>query len=341
MPYSWKVRTRAAQTSTDTVPRAVPALQQRRYRLHASVMVSGSHRVPSPSRNHPLKSIAQTAFGLAACRSGSVRGCFWRVRLRGVTRPCCLSNAPTVLAAGRSHLRSFRSSHTTSFLGPQVGCSRRSSTSRSPTAVEMARLLLLGRRERSCSPGGPAASNWCSHLYPVFGATPNAAQRLLNVDLCLRSSVTNRSRSLVASICAQGMDRDCYLCLRSDRYPCIRSGPRLNRHVTDCTGRPRRADRLRDRRRKGWTQGGNEVALRHGVSGLERRCDRNRLLPGALEELRQRLMPILRRQDLVQVNDARDAEPTVAQRFDDLWKSLDETRRRLSVVCGSLRETEL
>src|SRR5712671_6504746 len=188
-------------------------------------MVSGSHRVPSPSRNHPLKSIAQTAFGLVAWRSGSVRGCLWRVRLRGVTRPCRFNSSPTVLEAGRSHLRSCRPSHVTIFFGPQVGYSRRNSMSRSPSAAEIARLLLLGRRERSCSPARPATSNWCSHLYPVFGATPKAAQRLLNVALCLRSRLTNRNRSLVASIWAQGMAGDCYPCLRSKRYPCIRSGP--------------------------------------------------------------------------------------------------------------------
>jgi hypothetical protein len=38
-------------------------------------------------------------------------------------------------------------------------------------------------------------------LYPVFGAMPKAAQRLRNVVLRLRSAVTNRSRSVMVSVC--------------------------------------------------------------------------------------------------------------------------------------------
>src|SRR5437899_8988337 len=89
------------------------------------------------------------------------------------------------------------------------------------------------------------------------------------------------------------------------------------------------------------TQGGYHVAMRNNFGGLERRYDCNRFAPRALEELRQRLVAVLRRQDLGQLDDARDAQPTIAERLDDLWKSLDQIRRRLTVVRGVLRSTEL
>src|SRR6478609_9285823 len=48
------------------------AWQRNRYRLWASVIVSGSILSPSPVRNQPLKSAHHTRFGPSACASGSV-----------------------------------------------------------------------------------------------------------------------------------------------------------------------------------------------------------------------------------------------------------------------------
>src|SRR5688572_13525708 len=70
-PYSRKVRSNHGCT-----PPALGAVirQQSTKRLHASITVSGSHRVPSCVRNHPLKSAVQTAFGAVAAASGRVNG---------------------------------------------------------------------------------------------------------------------------------------------------------------------------------------------------------------------------------------------------------------------------
>jgi hypothetical protein len=59
-PYSRNVRSNHGRT-----PRAVGATmrQHNTKRLHASITVSGSQRVPFAVRNHPLKSAVQTSLG--------------------------------------------------------------------------------------------------------------------------------------------------------------------------------------------------------------------------------------------------------------------------------------
>jgi hypothetical protein len=59
-PYSRNVRSNHGRT-----PRSVGATmrQYNTKRLHASITASGSQRVPSAVRNHPLKSAVQTSLG--------------------------------------------------------------------------------------------------------------------------------------------------------------------------------------------------------------------------------------------------------------------------------------
>src|SRR5919205_990183 len=76
-PYSQNVRSNHGRT-----PLAVGATirQQNTNRLHASAIVSGSHRVPSAVRNQPLKSAVHTSFGAVAATNGCVSGTVYRVR---------------------------------------------------------------------------------------------------------------------------------------------------------------------------------------------------------------------------------------------------------------------
>jgi hypothetical protein len=81
--------------------------QRSRYRLNASVIVNGSQRLPSPVRNHPLKSAHHRRFGPSSPGGNAVvtpRGAQrrFRRRRRGTTNPERLSIWPTVLAAGQS-----------------------------------------------------------------------------------------------------------------------------------------------------------------------------------------------------------------------------------------------
>jgi hypothetical protein len=57
---------------------------------------------------------------------------------------------------------------------------------------------------------------------------PKAVQRLANDDLRSSAVSTNRRRSLIGSVLAQGMNRDYYLCPRSGHYRCVRAGPHTN-----------------------------------------------------------------------------------------------------------------
>lgn len=94
--------------------------QQSKYRLTESVTVSEWHFRPSPARNHPLKSMANTSFAAAPSTSG-VR-CLIR---RRPLNPLRARVAAIVLSAGhaRSGPRQLRS-----FFGHHVGCPRRAST---------------------------------------------------------------------------------------------------------------------------------------------------------------------------------------------------------------------
>jgi hypothetical protein len=60
-----------------------------------------------------------------------------------------------------------------------------------------------------------------------------------------------------------------------------------------------------------------------------------------MEELRQDVRPVLRRDHLGQLEHGGDAQLSRAQRLDHLRKPLDELRRHLAVVGGTPRESEL
>src|SRR5207253_6801541 len=107
------------------------------------------------------------------------------------------------------------------------------------------------------------------------------------------------------------------------------------------TGRRWQRERRHRLRRRGRADGGDDVAVRRGGGRLDGRRDGHRFPLRSLEKLRQRLLPVLRRQHLRERNDARDAQPAVAERLDDLRKSPHELRRGLAVVRGALREPEL
>src|SRR5439155_8630274 len=76
-PYSRNVRSNHGRT-----PRSlgVTMRQHNTNRLHASATVSGSHRVPSVVRNHPLTSVVHTSFGAVAAARGVVNGSTQRER---------------------------------------------------------------------------------------------------------------------------------------------------------------------------------------------------------------------------------------------------------------------
>jgi hypothetical protein len=57
--------------------------QHKTNRLQASATVSGSQRVPSAVREHPLKSVAHTSFGAVAAATGCVSGITYRPRRSG------------------------------------------------------------------------------------------------------------------------------------------------------------------------------------------------------------------------------------------------------------------
>ena len=98
-PNSRNVRSNHRQT-----PRMVGSTmrQHNTKRLHASRIVSGSQRVPSAVRNHPLKSAVQRSLGLRAAASGCVNGTTYRGRRRGSLSPSRRERSPIVLAAGQS-----------------------------------------------------------------------------------------------------------------------------------------------------------------------------------------------------------------------------------------------
>ena len=91
------------------------------HRLKASLAVNGSQRVPSPHRNHPLKSTHQSSLGAPASVSGPWYGGVSRRRFRGWISPVRRSNSPMLLAAGQIVAGSCRCSQRRSFRGPQCG----------------------------------------------------------------------------------------------------------------------------------------------------------------------------------------------------------------------------
>src|SRR5262245_46143724 len=73
-----------------------------KYRLAASVSVSGSQREPSAVRNQPLKSIDHSSFGAVAGEITSPCAIARRRRARPRTRPSRFRMSPIVEAAGHS-----------------------------------------------------------------------------------------------------------------------------------------------------------------------------------------------------------------------------------------------
>src|SRR6266545_6516644 len=75
--------------------------------------------------------------------------------------------------------------------------------------------------------------------------------------------------------------------------------------------------------------------LRHDVPlwrrgiGPELRCHLHRFALRAVEEAGQHLRLVLGREDLRELDDARQAKPPVPERLDDLREALDESRRDL------------
>jgi hypothetical protein len=86
---------------------------------------------------------------------------------------------------------------------------------------------------------------------------------------------------------------------------------------------------------------GHDGAQGRRFDRQERRRDLLRLALRRVEEPRQHVGPILGSDDLRELDDAREVEPAVSERLDDLRVPLDELRRGLPVEGRSLRKTEL
>jgi hypothetical protein len=101
-----------------------------------------------------------------------------------------------------------------------------------------------------------------------------------------------------------------------------------------------RAGRPADRR---WAADdrGDDVPVRRGRGGPQLRRDLLRLALRAVEEARQDGGAVLGRDDLRQLDHARDAEPAVAEGLDDLGVLLDQLHRDLPEVRRALREVQL
>ena len=91
-------------------------------------------RTPSPVRNHPLKSMAQTSLGLCAEAKGSPHAAACRRRFRRRTSPARSSMFPAVLGAGQRTRGSTLRSDATTFFGPHVGWACLAPISRSAIA---------------------------------------------------------------------------------------------------------------------------------------------------------------------------------------------------------------
>ncbi len=85
----------------------------------------------------------------------------------------------------------------------------------------------------------------------------------------------------------------------------------------------------------------HHIPMRRGLVRPERGRDRLRVPLRQMEEPRQDVAPVLGRQDLRELDYAREAETAVTQRLDDLRESLDEPRGGLPVESGALREAQL
>ena len=85
-------------------PRSLGAtIRQHNTATYASAIVSGSHRVPSVVRNHPLKSAVHTSLGAAAAANGWVSGTTYRSRRRGALDPAAAADRPSCWPPAKGH----------------------------------------------------------------------------------------------------------------------------------------------------------------------------------------------------------------------------------------------
>src|SRR6266542_4277133 len=119
-----------------------------------------------------------------------------------------------------------------------------------------------------------------------------------------------------------------------------RSFVRMKWGFQDGVPRCGRGEARRGRGRRG-AHGRDDRAVRRRLGGAERSGDRLRARLGQMEEPRQDVVTVLGREDLRELDDARQAKPPVAQWVDELRESLDEPRGSLPVERGPAREPEL
>ena len=89
------------------------------------------------------------------------------------------------------------------------------------------------------------------------------------------------------------------------------------------------------------TRDGDDLAPRRRLLRPDLGRDLLRVLLREVEEPREDVGAILRRDDPRQLDDARQAQAPVAKGLDDSGEPLDELRRRLAVVRRALRQSEL
>ena len=161
-PYSRNAATKTGCTSAYVAPRRL--WHRSKYRLARSESVNGSIRVPSWVRNHPLKSVAHTAFGSRAACKGCVAAGVRRRMRRLATSPWRFRISPAVLGAGHAVPGSSVASRWSSLRGPQCGCCTRSCTRRSWSGTGVRCGRVCGARWCSCIPAQPSASYRAIHL---------------------------------------------------------------------------------------------------------------------------------------------------------------------------------
>jgi hypothetical protein len=144
-----------------------------------------------------------------------------------------------------------------------------------------------------------------------------------------------------AELGGEGVDVRPFASRRRSRH--IRNGKlartrffRENRTV----GEQRQAGRLGDPARC-QAERSHDGAQRRCRNRLQLRDDLLRLQLGGPEEPRQDLRPVLRRDDVRDLDNRREVQAAIPERLDDLRIPLDELRGRLPVVRRPLRQREL
>jgi hypothetical protein len=165
------------------------------------------------------------------------------------------------------------------------------------------------------------------------------------------------------------MGRECYPCLRSDRYRCIRSGPRvklergavgrgrtvhLGRDFTRVKLKPVGAAGKRLAGRRSWRRDGragsrgsgrpdrgDDLSDRDDLDRAERDRELLRLAARKVKEAGQQLILVLGSEHFRDLVHRREAEVAGPHRGLDLGNSVDELGRDDAVVGGALGELEL